>query len=168
MELHLNLVKQLKPKYQKELEYSQQNISRFKTEIDIAKQKVVETTETASESLRNIKESTIESLNETLREFHQENQDDQTDIQTAIQRIDEFVEQEEEVTHRDIAPEVLESSESIEQRCKTLLAEPQSVLATNPRQRNMTVHCVPRTQVIPSLPGMMGTIVKKSDRPLSL
>ena len=140
-------------------------MSRFKTQIEIAKKKVVETTETMFELLRRNKESTIEALNETLRVFQQENQDDQTDIQTAIQRIDEFVGKEEEVTHRNIAPEVLESCEFVEKRCKTLLAEPQSILATKPRPRNMTVHYVPNKQVIQSFPGTMGTIVKRAIDP---
>ncbi|XP_028513566.1 E3 ubiquitin-protein ligase TRIM71-like [Exaiptasia diaphana] len=133
--------------YKKDLELSNENMTRIQSEVDAAKAKVRNDTQALMKILQDRQNALIATLDGLLAEQTTVNEDEKKDIDGNIQQVTELKHQCETTEDKNLEKFILESYENLLEVCKTT-AQNKSILSTKPVKRNSSIRFIPNPEVI--------------------
>jgi hypothetical protein len=159
-----NRVNKVKEKYQKQWEKSKKNMIRIKNEIDLAKQKVHDATETVIKLARDHETTMITALDILFVAQQTENDEEHSNIENGIKHLSEFEFHCDTLLDRDVEYEILDSIEVLKKRCKTLMDQASILLGKQTLRRDVSITYVTNQQIVQSLQDV-GKIVESFTDP---
>ncbi|XP_020896601.2 E3 ubiquitin-protein ligase TRIM71 [Exaiptasia diaphana] len=133
--------------YKKDLELSNENMTRIQSEVDAAKAKVRNDTQALMKILQDRQNALIATLDGLLAEQTTANEDEKKDIDGNIQQFTELKHQCETTEDKNLEKFILESYENLLEVCKTT-AQNKSILSTKPVKRNTSISFIPNPEAI--------------------
>ncbi|XP_031568081.1 E3 ubiquitin-protein ligase TRIM71-like [Actinia tenebrosa] len=146
LQVDTNQVKQLREKYNEELEQSKTNLERIQCEIEVAKKEVHDTVQAIFKMAEDHESTICQALDDLLEDQKLANDDEQRDVNEELLKTQEFELYSKIIAERSLSLEIIESKEVLQHRSQTLLETP-SILCNKPIQRNATVRYVTSPQV---------------------
>ena len=147
--------------YKKELELSNENMSRIQSEVDTAKSKVQNDTQDLMKILQDHQNTLIATLDGLLAEQTTANEDEKKKINANIQQVTKLKHQCGAMEEKNLEKFILECYENLLQDCKTT-AQNKSILSTKPVMRNSSIRFISNPEAIAMMQKFkLGEVVPK-------